>query len=98
MSKLIYVAGPYSGGDTAVNVRKAIDYGMKLNDEGHYAVIPHLTHFVHLIHPRPYLYWIELDLRALRRCHELHRLPGESPGADLEVKQAVQWEKGVTIL
>ena len=43
---IIYVAGPYSKGDVAVNVRNAIDYGMKLNDQGHYAVIPH-CHEVH---------------------------------------------------
>ena len=85
---IIYVAGPYSKGDVAVNVRNAIDYGMKLNDAGHYAVIPHLTHFTHMIHPREYKYWIDLDNRIIPHCHEVHQLPGESSGAEKEMELA----------
>jgi len=85
---IIYVAGPYSNGDTAINIRSAIDYGIKLNDTGHYAVIPHLTHFLHMIHPRTYQYWLNLDNRIIPRCDEVHRLPGYSLGADKEINLA----------
>ena len=85
---IIYVAGPYSKGDVAVNIRKAIDFGMKLNDQGHYAIIPHLTHFIHMIHPRPYEYWLDLDNRVIPCCDKLIRLTGESSGADKEVELA----------
>ena len=82
---IIFVAGPYSGGDTAQNVRRAIDRGMQLNDQGHYAVIPHLSHFLHIIEKRPYEYWMALSHIIVPKCDKLIRLPGESPGADREV-------------
>ena len=81
---IVYVAGPYSKGDVAVNIRKAIDRGMMINSLGHYAVVPHLTHFMHMIHPHPYEYWMELDERILIKCDCLFRIIGESSGADKE--------------
>ena len=89
--KLIYVAGPYTQGDVNENVANAIKYGMQLNDEGHFAIIPHLTHFADIICPRGYEYWIELDNRIIPLCDELHRLPGKSPGSDNEVKLAKKY-------
>ena len=85
---IVYVAGPYTNGDVAENVKKAIDIGMKINDRGHYAMIPHLTHFLHMMHPRPYDYWLKLDNIILPKCDRLLRLPGKSSGADFEVALA----------
>ena len=86
--KIVYVAGPYSKGDVAVNVKRAIDYGMHINDCGGYAIVPHLTHFMHIIHNRKYEYWLEVDNRIIPKCDMLVRLSGESSGADKEVELA----------
>jgi len=86
--KVVYIAGPYSNGDVAVNVRNAIEVGMRIADLGHYPLIPHLTHFAHLLFPRPYEYWLELDNRILERCDVLYRMSGSSSGADKELELA----------
>ena len=85
----IYVAGPYSKGDIAVNVRKAIEAGDKLAELGHIPFVPHLTHLWHLVSPKPYDFWLKLDITILEQWAEaLIRLPGESKGADMEVARA----------
>lgn len=84
----IYIAGPYSKGDVARNVRLAIseaDYVARL---GHVPFIPHLTHFWHFLFPHEYEFWLEQDIEWLRVCDALLRLDGESPGADKEVAEA----------
>ena len=86
--KRVYVAGPYSGGDPATNTRKAIDAADALLKRGYAPYIPHLNHFWHFVHPHSYETWIDLDLAYLKRCEAVLRLPGESPGADLEVSTA----------
>ena len=86
--EIIYIAGPYSQGDVAVNVRTAMEVGMIYNDAGHYAVIPHLTHFLHMVFPRPYDYWLDLDNRIIPSCTAIHRIKGESSGADKEMELA----------
>lgn len=84
----VYVAGPYTKGDVAVNVRNAILAGQELIEAGHAPFIPHLSHFQHLLVPGPYEQWIALDLVWLEVCEALIRLPGESDGADAEVRRA----------
>jgi hypothetical protein len=84
----IYVAGPYSKGDTAINVRNAMEAGVKLLELGHAPYVPHLTHFLHLHKPQPYEVWTTLDNAYLPYCEALIRLPGESSGADAEVALA----------
>ena len=86
--EIIYIAGPYSKGDVAINVRNAMEVGMYYNDAGHYAVIPHFTHFLLMTFPRPYEYWLELDNRILPYCTAIHRIKGESSGADKEMDYA----------
>lgn len=81
----IYVSGPYTAGDTEENVNKAIDIGVKLREMGHVPIIPHLSHFVHVRHPRGYRFWMDWDLDLLSRCDAIFRISGESPGADEEV-------------
>ena len=85
---LVYVAGPYTHGDVAVNVREAVLAGMEIKQRGHSAFVPHLFHFAHYLVPMAYEAWMTIDLRMLQRCDVLLRLPGFSPGADREYDAA----------
>ncbi len=87
----VYVAGPYSKGDVALNVRRAMDTADLLVDLGFVPFVPHLTHFWHMAFPRPYEFWLEYDNEFLPYCDALLRLPGESSGADAEVDVTKKW-------
>ena len=84
----IYVAGPYTAGDVAQNVARALHTADWLAREGCVPFIPHLSHFWELLHPHPWQFWIEQDLAWLACCDALVRLPGASQGADVEEVQA----------
>jgi Domain of unknown function (DUF4406) len=84
----IYVAGPYTQGDVAVNVRNAYAAANHLADLGFAPFVPHSTHFWHILFPRPYEFWLELDCQFLPSCEAVLRLPGPSNGADKEVNLA----------
>jgi hypothetical protein len=86
----VYVAGPYSGGDTVANINRAIFNGDWLLSLGYVPFIPHLTGFWHLIHPHKYEDWLAYDMAWLRMCDAILRLPGESPGADREEQEAMR--------
>lgn len=88
--KTIYVAGPYTKVDPALNVRIAIDAAQILLQKGYYPFVPHLTHFWHMIHFVNYEKWMDYDFVWLSKCDALLRLPGESPGADREVEFATK--------
>lgn len=84
----IYIAGPYTQGDVAQNVKTAISEGDYLARFGHVVFIPHLTHFWHMVHAHEYEFWMNQDLAWLEVCDAVLRLPGESQGADREVEAA----------
>lgn len=84
----MYVAGPYSKGDVAVNVREAVRVGNELWNAGFAPFVPHLTHFWHMLFPHPYEEWLDLDNQFIPVCDALFRMPGESSGADKEVALA----------
>ena len=86
---IIYIAGPYSNGDVAQNVHNAIAYAETIIEKGHTPYIPHLTHFWHLIFPRPYKFWLDYDSQFLPKCDCVYRIAGRSEGADKEVNQAM---------
>lgn len=86
--KKVYISGPYTLGDVAINVRNAIEAGDRLIKEGFIPYLPHLTHFWHLISPHLYEEWLILDLQWIGVCDAVLRLPGESAGADREVDYA----------
>ena len=88
MKAKVYIAGPYTSGDVAVNVRNAFKVANELADNGFAPFVPHFTHFWHLIFPRPYDFWLDLDRQFLPCCDALFRLPGKSIGADGEVDLA----------
>lgn len=93
----IYVAGPYTKGDTAINVRNAIiaqDYIESVL--GHMAYNSMLSHFQHLILPHEDVnYWYKKDIQWLKECDAILRLEGESTGADAEVRIAI--ERGMSV-
>jgi len=84
----IYVAGPYTHGDVAVNIHNAYVAANRLADMGFAPFLPHATHFWHLLFPRPYEFWLDLDHQFLPCCAAVLRLPGASNGADKEVQFA----------
>jgi len=95
----IYLAGPYTNGDTARNVAEAIEIADIIRGMcggNLIPFVPHLFHFWHMIRPRDYEDWMALDLHWLGLCHALIRLPGDSPGADLEIEKAQ--ELGIPVL
>jgi len=89
----VYIAGPYTHGDVAVNVRNAIDAAEVLFSSGFVPYVPHLTHFWHMIHHRPYEDWLSLDNEWLPCCDCVFRLAGESSGADAETELAFKLGK-----
>jgi Domain of unknown function (DUF4406) len=86
----VYIAGPYTRPDPCVNTHRAVAAAQQLLDAGYAPFVPHLTHFWHTMIPGPREQWLELDLAFLPCCHAVLRLPGESAGADSEVREAVQ--------
>ena len=86
--KKVYIAGPYTKGDVAENVKNAFHAADQLADAGFAPFVPHYTHFWHMMFPRPHKFWMNLDKEFLYVCDALLRLPGESYGADEEVKLA----------
>src|SRR5215471_2791117 len=88
MKARIYVAGPYTKGDVAVNVRNAYEAANRLADLGFAPFVPHATHFWHILFHRPHEFWLELDREFLPFCEAVLRLPGPSSGADEEVSLA----------
>ena len=85
----VYIASAYSKGDVALNVREVILIADKLVELGHIPYIPHLTHFWHLISPKPYEFWLQYDNDFIDHWAEgLLRLSNSSVGADREVARA----------
>jgi len=86
----VYIASPYTIGDCAINVRRQIDAANELMNNGFAPFVPLYSHFQHMIHPRPYQDWVDIDLVWVESCDALLRLDGESKGADGEVDHALK--------
>lgn len=91
----VYIAGPYSKGDTAINVRNAMELASQLIESGFNPYCPHLSHFLHLHRPQKYQKWLDIDLEWLDCCDYIIRLEGESNGADFEVEHFLKQGKVV---
>jgi len=87
---IVYISGPYTKGDVAANVQHVMWAGLTILDYGHTPLVPHLSHFLHLLSQRPGDRWIEMDLALVRVSDALIRL-----GADREVEAAR--EQGIPI-
>lgn len=86
---MVYVAGPYTLPDPVVNTAEALRVATYLLDtELVIPIVPHLTMFWHLVHPHDYKDWLRYDAEVVKRCDALLRMPGESSGADGEVRLA----------
>ena len=84
----VYIAGPYSKPDQAVNTKTAMEIWHMLADKGYAPFCPHLSHFLHIAKPRDYEEWLAQDLVWLYQCNAVLRFQGESSGADKEVAAA----------
>lgn len=88
MKPLVYYAGPIKS-DPLENTRRAIYDARYIADAaGVDFIIPHVSCFEHIVLPRSYEEWLQLDFNFIRHCDALYRAPGESEGADREVKFA----------
>ncbi len=84
----VYVAGPYTKGDVALNVKEAVRVSDELLRRGYAPYCPHLTHFWHMLFEHGYQTWLDLDNEWVTCCDALLRIPGDSSGADKEVALA----------
>jgi len=92
----VYIAGPYTKGDTELNVQNAMVAGDLVIEAGGAPLVPHWTHFQHTFRPHDYETWMTIDFSHLVNCDALWRIPGESVGADREV--AFAHEHGIPVL
>lgn len=85
----VYVAGPLTSGDWFQNVRRAIDAAEEITAvTGFQCFVPHLSVTWDLIHHHDHGWWMAWCLEWVGACQVLVRLPGESRGADIEVRTA----------
>jgi len=91
----VYIASPYTKGDTAQNVYESFKFYNNLVDLGFYPFSPLTSHFIHMMFPQDYDKWMDIDFKWLEKCDCVLRLSGESKGADMEVEKAKKLNKPV---
>ena len=84
----VYVAGPISQGDEAVNVAVGMSFCDLLFDLGYSPFNPFLSSHWHEMTPRTWEEWLDYDKPWLLASDAVLRLPGPSKGADLEEEWA----------
>ena len=84
----VYIASPYTLGDKLSNVAVQQTAFDRLADAGLCPVAPLLLHYQHCFSNRKERDWIAFGLEYLRRSDCVVRLPGESRGAEGEIKEA----------
>lgn len=85
---LVYIAGPISKGDQLANIHDGMEVWEQLRAAGFVPFCPHWSALQQMHHPLTPEKWYEFDLHWLRLCDAVLRMPGESVGADAEVKHA----------
>ena len=94
--KRVYVAGPYTKGTMAFNIRQAIEAADCLIGLGFAPFIPHLYFLSDLAgFYQDYETWMDVEASFLETCEFCVRLPGVSAGADREV--AFCKERGIPV-
>jgi hypothetical protein len=94
MKPRVYIAGPISKGDLKSNLDMARQAGFALMKAGYAPLVPHLTCYMGGDNPEAlpadtkHEDWLGIDLPWVAVCDAILRLPGESKGADAEVKCA----------
>lgn len=89
---LIYVSGPLTIGDSAEHVHNAIKVAEALIEKGHAVILPQLSQLWQMVSPKPWEYWLDMDLKIIPRCDALFRCYGISKGAAMEVQCAQEHE------
>jgi hypothetical protein len=84
----IYLASPISSNPEAI-LWVALENPNQIIDKGHNPYIPNLMYYLEERKEREYETWMTLDEEWLVTCEAVYRIPGESPGADREMKLAV---------
>ena len=107
----VFIAGPLSGDSPVVvgNVHDATEVAAKLIKRGYTVICPHLSSFLWYhesddpeIMPRDevcdisHAAWIEHNKPLIEACDVVLRLPGKSPGSDLECAHAE--EHGIPVV
>lgn len=91
--KVIYISGPLtSSGDPLANMMRAIEVGRQLVVAGFSIIVPHYTFLCDPEAIIPHAIWMEVDIPLVKKCDAVLRLPGESRGADEEVRCALEQE------
>ena len=87
----IYVASPFAA-DGPVgfveNMRLVIHASNLLLDREYLPIVPHFSGLLDFFSPRPRQFWLKYGLDLLDVADGLWRLPGDSVGADGEVRAA----------
>lgn len=103
----VYIASPYTKGDTGINVRFQLAVWNVLLEMECVPIAPLWSHFQHMHYPRKYEDWVEYDNEIIKRCDIVLRLNAcerigdwfyeqvESSGADGEVRLALSLGKTV---
>ena len=94
----VYVAGKYSAPteeERQENVNSAMAIGVILQSMGHYAIVPHLSHYLNLQAQKMgieinYDVWIKHGLEQLAIC-DVMLVISESPGVKREIEFAKKW-------
>lgn len=81
----VYIAGPYTHGDVKENVETAIGLWEILYKQGYTPYCPHTSYWIEMRCHLSYDEWLSYDMEWLMICDVVYRMPGYSPGADLEV-------------
>jgi len=88
--KRVYISGPITLGDREANVRQALEAHKRLLDLGYAPLNPMLSAWIPWEAEVPHEVWVQADLPWVEMSDALLRLPGESAGADEEVRHAIK--------
>jgi len=93
MRTRLYLAAPYSS-NTVLNTHKMlrIERVMYRRWMHFFPVVPHRSHFADLIVPEDAEFWYAYTLDEMLTCQAIVRFPGESKGADEEMRVAREHE------
>lgn len=85
----VYIAGPYTS-NPEENVKVAIDVWERLHNMGYTPFCPHLMYYINNKYSHPYNVWMNYGIEWLLMCDAVFRIPGISPGSDVECNLALR--------
>lgn len=84
----VYISGPLTTGNRKQNIRRAVEAARELVERGYAPFVPHLFHYVDPDDSFGWQKWMDVDFAWLESADYVLRLPGESPGAEVECGRA----------